>query len=101
MMAVNRYFGSIPKPNATTRPGAMATTGVTFRTTASGINARSTTRTSAMTTARTNAAPMPHAAPTAISCSVTTALSQKTAGESQMLEKISGIVGRTYGLLTA
>ena len=76
MIPVTRYFGSVPKPNATTSAGAIATIGVTISTIISGISARSKIGSSTISTASRNAAAIPPPPPIAISRSVVRKLTQ-------------------------
>ncbi len=80
MIAVTTTFGVIPKPKATTRAGVMATTGVTFRTTANGITARRTTGISDISRARRKAEPAPTPTPTRAMPRVDQALVRKSVG---------------------
>ena len=64
------YFGVLPKPNAITSAGAIATIGVTIRTIIKGMRALSKIGSSTISTASRKAAAMPAPPPTATSRSV-------------------------------
>jgi hypothetical protein len=68
--AVTMSLGSGPKPNATTRAGAIATSGVTLSTTATGMIARRITGSSETRIARMYATTKPMSRPTSATRSV-------------------------------
>ncbi len=70
MSPVTTTLGVRPNPKATTSAGAMATTGVTLRTTASGVTPRRTRPDSPTSTASRTAQTVPATRPSNASCSV-------------------------------
>src|SRR5487761_2083215 len=101
MIPVTIYRGIIEKPNNNSRPGAKLTTGVTFKTIASGISARSIRRTWVINTASQKATSALATRPTTISSTVQSELEKKRPGSSTSALQIAPSGGIARELFAA